>query len=61
MTNPASQPIDYDLPRELIAQEPLANRADARLMVVDRASGELSHHHVRDLPDLLERGDSTLR
>ena len=49
--------FDYDLPRELIAQEPLANRADARLMVLDRAAGLVSHHHVRDLPDLLGAGD----
>lgn len=49
--------FDYDLPRELIAQEPLANRADARLMRLDRATSETSHHHVRDLPDLLQSGD----
>lgn len=49
--------FDYDLPRELIAQEPLANRADARLMVVDREAGTIAHHHVRDLPDLLRGGD----
>lgn len=49
--------FDYELPRELIAQEPLANRADARLMVVDRQKQSLSHWHVRDLPDLLQAGD----
>lgn len=49
--------FDYDLPRELIAQEPLPNRSDARLMLVDRTNQSLSHHHVRDLPDLLGRGD----
>jgi S-adenosylmethionine:tRNA ribosyltransferase-isomerase len=56
---PESDPLlfDYDLPRELIAQEPLANRADARLMVVDRESQTLSHWYVRDLPELLRAGD----
>ena len=49
--------FDYDLPRELIAQEPLRNRADARLMVVDRQSQSLTHAHVRDLPDYLREGD----
>jgi S-adenosylmethionine:tRNA ribosyltransferase-isomerase len=48
---------DYDLPRELIAQEPLPRRADARLLVVDRATNELSHRHVRDLPEILRAGD----
>jgi len=56
---PADDPLlfDYDLPRELIAQEPLVNRADARLMLVDRSAGAISHHHVRDLPDLLGEDD----
>jgi len=48
---------DYDLPRHLIALEPLANRADARLLVVDRASGSLAHSYVRDLPQILRAGD----
>ena len=34
---------DYELPRELIAQEPLPVRSDARLMLVDRASGSLAY------------------
>jgi len=49
---------DYQLPRELIAQEPLRNRVDARLMVIDRASGTIDHHHVRDLPEILRAEDS---
>ncbi len=49
---------DYELPRELIAQNPLDHRIDARLLLVDRKSGELSHHYVRDLPDLLNVGDA---
>ena len=49
---------DYDLPRELIAQQPLAQRADARLLVVHRNSGSLDHAHVRDLPELLNADDT---
>lgn len=49
---------DYELPRERIAQEPLANRSDARLMLVDRDNGEIDHYHVRDLPELLRAGDT---
>ncbi len=45
--------IDYHLPHELIAQQPLENRADARLMVVDRQRGTIAHHYVRDLPRLV--------
>ncbi len=48
---------DYELPRHLIAQHPLARRSDARLLVVDRAAGTLGHFHVRDLPSLVSRGD----
>ena len=49
--------LEYDLPKDLIAQEPLSNRADARLMLVDRAADAISHYHVRDLPDLIGPGD----
>ena len=50
-------PFEYELPRRLVAQEPLRNRADARLMVVNRSRQEIAHHHVRDLPHLLQEGD----
>jgi S-adenosylmethionine:tRNA-ribosyltransferase-isomerase (queuine synthetase) len=50
--------FDYDFPRELIAQHPLANRSDSRLLVVRRDEGEIEHHHFRDLPDLLRSGDA---
>ena len=49
--------IDYTLPPELVAQEPLNNRTDARLMVVRRERGTLEHHHIRDLPRILAPGD----
>jgi S-adenosylmethionine:tRNA ribosyltransferase-isomerase len=48
---------DYDLPRELVAQEPLADRAAARLLHVRRADGTLGHRAIRDLPELLRPGD----
>lgn len=50
--------FDYHLPRELIAQQPLRNRTDARLMVVDRQRQKIFHHHVRDLPELLRAPDA---
>ncbi len=49
--------IDYKLADELIAQEPLSNRADARLMLIDRRRKTIDHYHVRDLPQLLQPGD----
>lgn len=49
---------DYELPRELIAQQPLRQRSDSRLMVVDRSSGSIEHYHVRDLPEVLRAGDA---
>jgi S-adenosylmethionine:tRNA ribosyltransferase-isomerase len=49
--------IDYELPPELVAQEPLRNRVDARLMVVDRAQQRIQHAHIRDLAEYLRRGD----
>jgi S-adenosylmethionine:tRNA ribosyltransferase-isomerase len=49
--------FDYELPRHLVAQEPLSHRADARLMIVDRWRQEIDHRHVRDLPYLLPPGD----
>jgi len=49
--------FDYDLPAGLIAQDPLAKRDASRLMVVDRASGEISHHLFSDLPGFLHERD----
>ncbi len=47
----------YDLPEELIAQEPSPRREASRLFVVDRTSGAFSDHRFHDLPGLLRRGD----
>jgi len=49
--------FDYELPAELIAQTPLERRDDSRLLVVDRASRDMRHAGVRDLPRLLDPGD----
>jgi S-adenosylmethionine:tRNA ribosyltransferase-isomerase len=49
--------FDYALPPELIAQEPVEPRDAARLLVLDRASERIAHHHVRELPELLRPGD----
>jgi S-adenosylmethionine:tRNA ribosyltransferase-isomerase len=49
--------FDYELPRELVAQEPLRNRVDARLLIVDRARQKIDHAHIRDLPELLRPPD----
>jgi S-adenosylmethionine:tRNA ribosyltransferase-isomerase len=48
---------DYNLPPDLIAQEPLAERTASRLLVLDRARGALTHRTFQDLPDLLSPGD----
>ena len=48
---------DYDLPRELVAQRPLEDRAAARLLVVRRREGSIEHRRIRDLPDILAAGD----
>ncbi|RLS34254.1 MAG: tRNA preQ1(34) S-adenosylmethionine ribosyltransferase-isomerase QueA [Planctomycetota bacterium] len=53
----AADQYDYDLPSDLISQEPLPDRSAARLLHVRRAAGSLAHHHVRDLADLLRPGD----
>jgi S-adenosylmethionine:tRNA ribosyltransferase-isomerase len=45
--------LDYDLPAELIAQQPAARRDAARLLVYDRRSGDVRHRRIADLPDEL--------
>lgn len=48
---------DYDLPLDLIAQEPLPEREKSRLLVLHRDSGEIEHRHFSDLPEYLRAGD----
>jgi len=47
----------YDLPRELIAQAPLAERSSSRLLVLDGATRAIDDRRFADLPDLLRPGD----
>jgi S-adenosylmethionine:tRNA ribosyltransferase-isomerase len=49
--------FDYALPSELIAQQPIEPRDASRLLVVDRATGEIAHRHFGDLPEYLRPGD----
>jgi S-adenosylmethionine:tRNA ribosyltransferase-isomerase len=49
--------FDFDLPEELIAQQPPAERGQSRMLVMDRATGELRDSRFADLPSLLKPGD----
>lgn len=47
----------YDLPEELIAQDPLADRSSSRLMLLDKNTGEIEHKIFHDITDYLKPGD----
>ena len=47
----------YDLPQELIAQDPLEDRSSSRLMFLNKKTGELSHHSFKDVIEFLNPGD----
>ena len=47
----------YDLPEELIAQEPIPERDMSRLLVLDKNTGEIVHRSFRDISDYLNEGD----
>ena len=49
--------FNYHLPKELIAQYPCARREDSRLLVLDRAKGEVIHRDFRDIVDYFSTGD----
>ena len=49
--------FNFELPEELIAQTPLQQRDQSRLMHLDRATGAIEHRHFFELPDLLRKGD----
>ena len=51
------QDFYYELPEELIAQDPLADRSSSRLLVLDKQSGAVSHHVFTEIVDYLEEGD----
>ena len=47
----------YDLPQELIAQDPLEDRSSSRLMVLDKITGEVERRHFKDITEYLRPGD----
>ncbi|WP_313186319.1 tRNA preQ1(34) S-adenosylmethionine ribosyltransferase-isomerase QueA [Lacrimispora sp.] len=47
----------FDLPQELIAQDPLEDRSASRLLVLDKHTGEIQHRHFRDILSYLRKGD----
>lgn len=47
----------FELPKELIAQDPLSDRSSSRLMVLDQTTGEVSHHIFKEIPQFLRPGD----
>ena len=49
--------FDYELPQELIAQDPLADRSASRMMTLGRTDGRVAHRVFRDLPEYLQPGD----
>lgn len=49
--------FDFDLPEELIAQTPLANRTGSRLLTLNKETGEIQHQHFEQLLDYLQAGD----
>ncbi|CAN5705267.1 tRNA preQ1(34) S-adenosylmethionine ribosyltransferase-isomerase QueA [soil metagenome] len=49
--------FDYTLPPELIASEPLADRAASRMLVIHRETGEIEHRSFLDLPSYIREGD----
>ena len=50
--------FEYNLPKELIAQDPLKKRDESRLLVIDKKTGEFSHHIFKEIIDYLEPGDT---
>ena len=49
--------FNFDLPEELIAQDPLEDRASSRLLVLDKETGDVTHKHFRDVLKYLKKGD----
>lgn len=52
--------FDYELPKKLIAQHPLRERSDSRLLVVDRSTGVIEHRSFRDILDYIRTGDALI-
>lgn len=49
--------FNYELPQELIAQDPLEDRASSRLLVLDKETGAIAHRHFREICRYLKKGD----
>ena len=49
--------FNYELPKELIAQDPLEKRSESRLMVLDKETGEVTHKHFYDISEYINEGD----
>ena len=49
--------FNFELPQELIAQDPLEDRSSSRLLLLDKNTGELSHHYFYEIGDFLNPGD----
>ena len=49
--------FNFELPQELIAQDPLEDRSSSRLMVLDKITGEVEHRHFKDIVEYLRPGD----
>ena len=49
--------FNFELPKELIAQDPLEDRASSRLLVLHKETGEIKHRHFRDILKFLRKGD----
>lgn len=48
--------FDYDLPKELIAQDPLEDRSGSRLLVLKKKPGEMEHRIFKDIKEYLKPG-----
>ena len=53
--------FNYELPEELIAQVPLENRDESRLLILNRKTGEIKHSNFRDVINYLKPGDCLVR
>ena len=53
-----TEEFNYDLPENLIAQTPLLNREESRLLVLDKKTGLIEHKHFYDVIDYLNKGDT---
>lgn len=59
--NMKTSEFDFDLPKELIAQTPLNDRTQSKLLILHKNSGEIEHRHFYDIVDQLKPGDVLVR